>query len=306
LPGKRIDRWPKWSSIMKSVKCRQCGFVAWANAETCNKCGAALTPDPNAPASSRQPASAFTYYSDQDSFANQDVFSRQDAFSDQDAFSRPLKKGLAIASLVLGIANFFTFGLFGPGFILGIVLALVALSRIKRAPNDYGGREYAVAGLITSIVSVACVIPVLVIAATIVPNVLAARSIANERSGIYTIRQIASVEERYQIGNGEYASLEDLVSAKLLPADLLKEHNGYKFVVTTSKSSSGTPSFRVNGNPVSYPISGRHSLYVDETAIIRCADRQGRDATDIDPPYDPTTEYNNPPPTSRRFISDRD
>jgi len=291
---------------MKSVKCGQCGFAAWVNAETCKKCGSALTPDPDAPASSRQPASAFTYYTDQDSFSNQDVFSRRDAFSDQDSFSAPAKKGLAITSLVIGIVNFFTFGLFGPGFILGIALALLALSRIRRAPYEYGGREYAVAGLVTSIVSVICVIPVLIIAATIVPNVLAARSMANERSGIYVIRQIASVEERYQIDNGDYASLEDLVSAKLLPADLLKEHNGYKFVVTTSRSSSGATSFRVNGNPVSYPISGRHSFYVDETAIIRCADRQGRDATDIDPPYDPTTEYNVPPPTSRRYSGDRD
>ena len=31
---------------MKSVKCPECGFVGWADAERCKKCGVEQLPDP--------------------------------------------------------------------------------------------------------------------------------------------------------------------------------------------------------------------------------------------------------------------
>jgi len=58
--------------------------------------------------------------------------------------------GLAIASLVCGIAGFCTVGL---GGIAGIILGVMGLGRIRQSVGQIGGRGIAIAGIITSIVS---------------------------------------------------------------------------------------------------------------------------------------------------------
>jgi formate-dependent nitrite reductase membrane component NrfD len=58
-----------------------------------------------------------------------------------------LKKGLAVASLVFAILSLFTLGIFGIGVIIGIVLAVVALSKAKGNPYEYGGQSLVTAGL---------------------------------------------------------------------------------------------------------------------------------------------------------------
>ncbi len=55
--------------------------------------------------------------------------------------------GLAVASLVLGIAGFFTLGL---GGIVGLVLGCVGLSGIRRSEGRLTGRGLAIAGIATS------------------------------------------------------------------------------------------------------------------------------------------------------------
>src|SRR6185436_7816783 len=95
-----------------------------------------------------------------------------------------LKTGLAITSLVLGIANFLLLGIFLLPTVVGIVVSVVALNKIKRQPNEYGGKSLAVGGLVTNIVSVVVLVPVMVIAAIAIPNLLAARRAANESAAI--------------------------------------------------------------------------------------------------------------------------
>ncbi|HKE60184.1 MAG TPA: hypothetical protein VKB46_25910, partial [Pyrinomonadaceae bacterium] len=70
---------------MNSTKCAACGFVSSSIAESCRNCGASL--------------------SGQYSYGNQ--WQSSGAGADQ------LKKGLAIASLVVGIISFLTLGLLG-------------------------------------------------------------------------------------------------------------------------------------------------------------------------------------------------
>src|SRR6185436_10865300 len=86
-----------------------------------------------------------------------------------------LKTGLAITSLVMGIANFLLLGIFVLPTIAGIVVSAVALNKIKRYPHEYGGKSIAVGGLVTNIVSIVVLIPVMLIAAIAIPNLLAAR-----------------------------------------------------------------------------------------------------------------------------------
>jgi hypothetical protein len=63
-------------------------------------------------------------------------------------------EGLAIASMVTGIAGFLLAGCFGPlPGIAALVLGLVALSQIKKSPEKYSGKPYATAGAILGAVS---------------------------------------------------------------------------------------------------------------------------------------------------------
>lgn len=63
------------------------------------------------------------------------------------------RKGLAAASLVIGLVSILTLGLFLVGPVVGLILGLVALRRTQRDPAQYGGAGYAIAGITTSAVS---------------------------------------------------------------------------------------------------------------------------------------------------------
>jgi type II secretory pathway pseudopilin PulG len=250
---------------MKSVKCSACGFVGWADAECCKKCGSSLAQ-----------GSADRGFEMQPDYRNNHA----------PGSHGELKKGLAICSLVVGILNLFTLGLLGIGALVGITLGIVALSKIKRNPSVYGGKGLATAGLATSILSVAIIVPMGIIAAIAIPNLLAARRAANEGSAMATMRSISVAESDYQSSHETYGTLEQLAEAHLLnPATAAGERNGYKFKVQMSASEyPNPPGFEVVGVPISYPNSGRRSFYMDETGVIRAADAQGADATRFDSP----------------------
>ena len=64
-------------------------------------------------------------------------------------------QGLALASMIVGILAMFI-GIFCLGPIPGIValvLGLVALSQIKRSPHLYGGKPFAIVGIVTGSLS---------------------------------------------------------------------------------------------------------------------------------------------------------
>jgi type II secretory pathway pseudopilin PulG len=199
---------------------------------------------------------------------------------------RDLKKGLAVFSLVLGVINLFTVGLLGVGAILGIVLAVVAMNRVKRDPYVYGGKGLATAGLITSILSLVIIVPVGVIAAIAIPNLLAARRAANEGATISVLRKIHAAEATYQatVGAGEFGTLEQLAAQDLIAPEVASgAWYGYRFNVDLSPGVDNVASFEATGVPLSYPNSGRRSFYVSENGVIRAADNQGNPATRDDP-----------------------
>lgn len=199
---------------------------------------------------------------------------------------RDLKKGLAVFSLVLGVINLFTVGLLGVGAILGIVLAVVAMNRVKRDPYVYGGKGLATAGLVTSILSLVIIVPIGVIAAIAIPNLLAARRAANEGATISMLRKIHAAEATYQAtaGAGEFGTLEQLVAHELIAPEVASgSRYGYKFNVELSPGLDNVAGFEATAVPLSYPNSGRRSFYVSENGVIRAADNQGNLATRDDP-----------------------
>lgn len=258
---------------MQSIKCSECGLVSWASSEMCKQCGATLT----------QGGSDYQV-------------------RNRHMLQRDLKKGLAIASLVIGVINLFTLGFFLVGAILGIVLSLIAMSRAKEHPLVYGGRDLAIGGLITSALSLVLLVPIGLIAAISIPNLLAARRAANEGSTMASLRTIHSAEATYQAtaGNGSYGTLEQLAAQNLIRPELASgTRNGYRFSVEVTSDLDSEMGFQAVAIPLSYPSSGRRSFFVDESGVIRAADTQGREATKYDPAldnaYDRDYSYEPPP-----------
>jgi type II secretory pathway pseudopilin PulG len=274
---------------MKSVKCSECGFVGWADAERCKKCGVVRLP--NSDGDSYQAAPAYEGY--QPSYHGNS--------------NRELKKGMAVASLVFGILSLFTLGILGVGAITGIVLAVVALSKAKRNPYEYGGQSLATAGLVTSIISVVMIVPVGIVAAIAIPNLLASRRAANEGSSIAVLRKIHAAEATYQAanGNGAYGTIDQLLTYRLITPDLANNHHGYKFNVEVRPSEYDQPAtFQAVGVPITYGDTGIRSFYIDETGVIRAGDDRGANATERDAALNedsyssrsPSRRYNSGPP----------
>lgn len=250
---------------MKSTKCVECGFVGWSDLENCKACGAPLNQR-----SYTLPPPTPVYSSNYDQ---------------SDSVEGP-KKGLAIAALVLGIIGFFTVGLIGVGAIAGIVLACVAMSKIKREPWQYGGRGMAIAALVLNIVSLVSFVPIGIIAAVAIPNLLASRRAANEGSAMSSLRTLASAEMAYQAttGAGKYGTLSELAAVNLIDSKLATgTKNGYNFKVELT-TNEDYPGFEVVGVPMTYGNTGIRSFYIDETGVIRAGDKSGKPSTKMDPP----------------------
>lgn len=253
---------------MKSAKCLACGFVGRSDLEFCKACGA---PFSQSAAYAPHPSAGYASWDEPESE----------------------KKAMAIASLVIGILSFLTFGFFGVGAILGIVLGIMAMKRVKNEPWRYGGRGIAIAGLVLSICSLLVVIPVGMIAAIAIPNLLQSRMAANEGAAIHSLRTITAAEMTYQAQYQKYGTLEELGDVHLIDPVLASgTKSGYRFAVELSSeaptelSGANAEGFVVTGVPVDYRHSGMRSFYVDATAVVRGDDKVGMPASATDPPLE--------------------
>ena len=256
---------------MKSTKCVACGFVGWSDVENCKACGAPLNQRSPLPTPVHS-----THYDQWDQPEGQE-------------------KGLAIFALILGIVSFFTFGMLLVGAIVGIIVSSKAMGRVRREPWRYGGRGIAIAGLVLNIVSLSSVIPIALIAAIAIPNLLAARRAANEGSAIYSLRTIYSAEATYYSSFDKFGTLEELAAQNLIDRKLASgTKNGYNFTVELTNDE--VEGFTVVGVPETYGNTGIRSFFVDESAVIRVADIHGGLPTKLDAPLEMDSEY---PPRAR-------
>ena len=121
---------------------------------------------------------------------------------------------MATASLILGVVGLFTAGLLVIGSLVGIVIGIVAVTRTSNSPQLYGGRGYAIAGIVLNVVAIV-VTPVVfgIIAAIAIPSLLRARVSANEAVAIATVREVATGQAAYaQINAGLYDELSCLAA----------------------------------------------------------------------------------------------
>ena len=174
----------------------------------------------------------------------------------------------AVASLILGCFFFLL-----PAAIVAVILGHMSLSEIRKSAGRLKGEDLAIGGLVFGYMGLA-VIPVLIIAAIAIPNLLRARIAANESSAASAIRILNTAESRYAAshpGAGYSCSLSDL--GELIDPPLVRgSRNGYVFELAgCSGETSGGPNVRYQ--VVAYPQttnrSGVRAFCSDESGLIK-------------------------------------
>ena len=165
--------------------CFRCGGNMPETATVCPQCGtpvqaAPQTPPPQLSATPPQGASVGQPPYGQPSYG-------------QPYAQVPQTDGKATASLILGILSILCFGLFAG--IPAVVLGHMSRSNIEKSMGRLTGGGLALAGLIMGYCSLA--ITVLIIVAIAIPNVLRARSSANESGALANVRTIATTQVTY-------------------------------------------------------------------------------------------------------------
>jgi hypothetical protein len=104
--------------------------------------------------------------------------------------------------------------------------------------------------------------------------------VQNERMAISVLYTIAAAEEQYKNdkGAGSLGTLEQLIAADLVSKEMI-ESSGYRFDVTVSGDK-----FEVTAVPVEYGKTGSMSYFIDQSRVLRGADRSGAPASVADSP----------------------
>jgi type IV pilus assembly protein PilA len=197
--------------------------------------------------------------------------------------------GKAIGSLVCGLLFFFF-----PVSIVAIILGHLSLAEIRRSGGRLTGSGMATAGLVLGYAGIS-VIPIMIIAAIAIPNLLRARIAANEASAVGSIRTIVAAEITFDdsYANGFTPSLETLdgVSgnqdtcdhAGLIDKALSSgQKNGYSITYIPEGPAvmrdgarargctrAGSRDFEIHADPITRGTTGQRSFYADQTGVIR-------------------------------------
>jgi type IV pilus assembly protein PilA len=195
--------------------------------------------------------------------------------------------GKAIASLICGILFFFL-----PSAIVAVIMGHLSLSDIKRSAGRLSGRGMAIAGLALGYPGLA-VLPILIIAAIAIPNVLRAKIAANEASAVGSLRTISRACFTYARKYNSYPpSLTSLgpstqpgpAAANLIDPPLsLGQKSGYVFTYDGQADASGTiATYALHADPITQGQTGVRHFYLDQTGVFRVS-LSGR-ATEDSPP----------------------
>lgn len=102
---------------------------------------------------------------------------------------------------------------------------------------------------------------------------------ANETAAMARLRALAAAEASYQFDSGgEYGTLDQLIQKRYVNNPSSGKLTGYRFEVQVKPGG-----FQVTAVPQKFGITGKRSFYVDETNIVRAADKKGAPATSTDP-----------------------
>lgn len=111
-----------------------------------------------------------------------------------------------------------------------------------------------------------------------------------ESATIRSLRSLHSAQMTYHAtyGSGRFGSLAELFAVRLIFASVASgTADGYSLTLTTIASSKRAPAtFAVSAVPTVYGSTGIRSFYIDQTGVVRGADRGGLPALPTDPPLE--------------------
>jgi type IV pilus assembly protein PilA len=188
--------------------------------------------------------------------------------------------GKAIVSLICGVFSFLL-----PSAIVAVIFGHLSLSEINRSAGRIRGKGMALAGLILGYLGIS-VIPILIIAAIAIPNLLRARMAANEGSAVGVLRTYNTAMLSYvtacpkmgypqSLANlGPGAAAGDCERAGVLDGALGTDHpskSGYFFRYTPAEPDGHgqVAGFTVTADPITEGDTGVRHFYTDQTGIIR-------------------------------------
>ena len=184
--------------------------------------------------------------------------------------------GKAIASLVCG---FFLFAF--PMSILAVIFGHLSVSDIRKSAGRLKGEGIAIAGLVLGYIGLAIIPLILIIAAIAIPNLLRARTAANEASAVASVRTVLRGEADYSSNHPEIGytcSLSELADAGLIDSKLATgQKNGYVFELLGCRNaadSAAKTEFRITAYPVVRDQTGARAFCSDESAVVKF-DRTG-------------------------------
>ena len=196
------------------------------------------------------------------------------------------KSGKATASLVCGVLFFF----WPITALVAVILGHLALSEIKKSAGRLAGQGLAVAGLVLGYIGLAAIPFILIIAAIAIPNLLRARTAANEASAVGTLRTYNTAMVTYvnacpDIGypssldnlgpGGKDCAHMDLVEPQMAAQVPVK--HGYRFFYMREQSPEGKLKYILAADPVTPGTSGVRHFFTDESGVIRFSMRGAAD-----------------------------
>ena len=102
---------------------------------------------------------------------------------------------------------------------------------------------------------------------------------ANETAVMARLRAIAAAEARYGVeSGGDYGTLDQLIENHYINDPSSGRLTGYRFEIRVKPGG-----FEATAVPVKVGVTGTRSFYLDETNIMRGADKRGAAATAMDP-----------------------
>jgi hypothetical protein len=119
----------------------------------------------------------------------------------------------------------------------------------------------------------------------------------NEMQAILALRNFHSAQMTYQttVGNGNFGTLTNLYQAGLINSELASGHyRGYAFGITVTFQNPWQPAiYDSYAIPAVYRGTGVRSFYINQTGILRGADKNGSSADANDPPIESFTDGRN-------------
>ena len=181
---------------------------------------------------------------------------------------------MAVGSLICGILF-----VFFPAAITAVVLGHISRSEIRRSAGRLKGEGMARAGLILGYVGIS-VLPILIIAAITIPNLLRSRMAANEASAVGSLRTLNTAAVTYSTQCGGFPPslaamgppVNGCTTADLIDSVLASgSKSGYTFTYAAGDADGDGrhESYTITATPSNVGTTGQRHFFVDQTGVIR-------------------------------------